>query len=209
MPPVPLPTDSPWLLRSTTLYSVAPGTPVQLSRTHLPDSSTSLRSDTAPKGASMPVRGHGRHRGPGRHSWSSTPWTAQPPYSSWAVSRWLGGSHGQGNPQAEQCPVGHPSMPKAWNSGGQLNTGALTCLKGGDRGGHLPTIVERVESDSVLGARLQPRQLVSIGAAGERHCSGGLWSCRKGRIMASCWHGRPTGATGTPNPPAALFHSRR
>lgn len=202
---LPLPADSPWLLRTTTLYSVAPATPVQLSRTRLPDSSTTRRSDTAPSGASMPVRGNVRH------SWSGTAWTARHPYSSWAVTRQLGGSHGQGNPQAEQCPVGHPSMPKAWNGGGQLRgpTAALTCLKGGDRGGHLPTIVECVEGDAVLGAWLQPRQLVSIGAAGERHRSGGLWSCRKGRITASCWHGGPTGATGTPCPPVALFHSRR
>lgn len=79
------PQDSPWLLRTITLYSVAPGTLVQLSRGRLPDSSMSRRSDTAATGASTPVREHVRH------TWSGTAWTARPPYSSWAVTRQLRG----------------------------------------------------------------------------------------------------------------------
>lgn len=43
----------------------------------------------------------------------------------------------------------------------------LTCLEGGDGGGYLPAVVERVEGDAVHGAWLQPCQLVGVGAAGE------------------------------------------
>lgn len=155
---VPAASSSPWAPRTTTRYSVAPGTGLQDTRTRCPGSSVARRSVTGPSGRSVPVGGHSVRGGPG----------PLPP------------------------PLRRRPRP-----------GALTRGDHGGGRGHLPALQQRVEREAVLGARLQPFQLVAGHLRGQHQLLGRLPACgRRARSGAPDPTPRPPPARPPAHPPA-------